>query len=307
MKTRIGELEYGLQQTVAQAHNELRKQDAGFRAAYQRYVEEAHDAAQVECAKAVAAERRRNQSIIQDLHGKMLHAVKTEDVMQQKLLAQSHSHHHELTEQSMYFEQTAQAAVLLQEKHTEQLLAQATDASDIQAECIYQEAEAALTELQQEARVAERLHEFQVEQLLEQNKNAYDQGYHRLYQEANQALAEERSKVQRAEAEAQVYKDTNATCIQSQKKDLLDLQLQMQRDVDGLKRLALEEQEKFQADLRLANTRQQIAQKENDDLKGFIERASQDTAKHMKDSNAKVQQAMSYADQQKALDRKSVV
>ena len=94
--------------------------------------------------------------------------------MQQKLLAQSHSHHQELTEQSMHFEHTAQAAVRLQEKHTEQMLAQVTDASDIHAQCIYQEAEAALSELQEEARVAEKVHEFQMEQLLAQNKTAYD-------------------------------------------------------------------------------------------------------------------------------------
>ncbi len=67
-KTRIGELEYGLQQTVAQARAELRQQDDGFRAAYKRYVEEAHEAAQVECAHTVAAERQRSQSETQRVH-----------------------------------------------------------------------------------------------------------------------------------------------------------------------------------------------------------------------------------------------
>ncbi len=224
LKTRIGELEHGLQQTITQARDELRKQNAGFFAAYQRYVEQAHDAAQVEQAQAVAAERQKNQAAIQDIHRQMLQAVKQEDVLQQRIIAQSHSHHMELTEQSMHYEQQSQAAVRLQQKHTEQLLAQVSDASDQHTHCVYEEAEAALAELQEEARVAERLHIFQLDEMLEKNKATYDQGYQRLYQEANQALAEERGKAERAEKQAQLYKDDRASFIHQQQQDYAELE-----------------------------------------------------------------------------------
>ncbi len=67
--------------------------------------------------------------------------------------------------------------------------------------------------------------------------------------------------------------------MNSQQKEALDLQMRMQRELDGLKRLAFEEQEKLKADVERANLLQQKAPKENDDLRSFIDRASQDTAK----------------------------
>ncbi len=114
-------------------------------------------------------------------------------------------------------------------------------------------------------------------------------------------MEDELVKLRKAEAHAQAYHDSNTSFMNKQQQEALGLQLQMQQELDSLMHLAIHEQEKMQADLVQANLLQKAAQKEIDELRSLIDRASRDTAQQQQRMQEKVQHALSQADQQKVL------